>query len=224
LEQSDFKKQASILSLGSSSDEILASVLRIAIQYNKKNEPRVFDIGCGQGHLLQHLQRELKVSELMGCDYSDFQPGVKKTFKFFTHDCNTDLPNDIGNFDLIVCSEVIEHLENGRHFWRQIQKLLSSNGVAVLSTPNIESLTSLLSFVLRGHHSAFGGKAYPAHINPIASFDMKNMIAEAGLKLLDLYYIPNGRIPGMDIKWSSLLGKFSHRLIADNYVVIATKI
>lgn len=222
MNQQDSKKEASLLSLGSSSDEIVSSVAQLAIGHNQIANPRIFDIGCGQGHLLSLLQQKFPAATLMGCDYSDFSPGQQRPYQFFTHDCNRDFPENLGQFDVVVCSEVIEHLENGRHFWRQIARILKPGGVVIVSTPNIESITSILSFALRGYHSAFGGKAYPAHITAVSSMDMHHMIAEAGLQLKELRYIPNGRMPGLNIKWRSLLGKCAHRWFADNYVVVAS--
>jgi|GEM_PF-3086519 len=224
----ELKKQASLLSLGSSSDEILKAVLAHAVEHGPKNPSRIFDIGCGQGQLLELLKNHYPPAQLTGCDYTDFRSSTSNNkvplpFHFFTHDCNQHFPSNLEKFDLIVSSEVIEHIENGRHFWRQISEKLNVGGKAVVSTPNIECLTSLLSFIIRGHHSAFGGKAYPAHINPVSLFDMKNMIQEAGLSFERVYYIPNGRLPGTSLRWSTFFGNFSHRLFADNYLVVARK-
>lgn len=86
-----------------------------------------------------------------------------------------------GSINVIVASEVIEHLENPRSLLRDVARLLRPDGILVLTTPNNESIRSLLSLTTRGSFAAFGESSYPAHITPVLRIDLARVVDEAGL-------------------------------------------
>ena len=217
------RSHSSLLSLGSSSEQILNSVIE-TIQKLKIKQPRIFDVGCGQGELLGKLQNILNPIETVGCDYSNFESENRPKFTFFQHDCNLKLPNEDNSFDLVTSSEVIEHLENPRHFVRELGRVTKLNGYIVISTPNLESYTSIICFFVRGYHSAFGGKAYPAHITAVGAYDLANIIKEvSGLTLIETKFIPNGRIPGLKYYWHRLFPWLKGKRFSDNYLMVIKK-
>jgi 2-polyprenyl-3-methyl-5-hydroxy-6-metoxy-1,4-benzoquinol methylase len=143
-----------------------------------------------------------------------------KDVNFIQCDLNDDFGHYPGKFNIIVTSEVIEHIENPRHFLRQIDSLLHSNGHLLLSTPNIESITSILNFIIRGHHGAFGPRNYPAHITPLATWDIKNIVSEIpNLYIQQIYYIPNDHIPATTILWKDIFPWVAGKRFSQNYLV-----
>ena len=60
-----------------------------------------------------------------------------------------------GPFDAITAIEIIEHLENPWHFMRQCARLLKAGGRMILTTPNIDTPRSILSFVKYGTFKSF---------------------------------------------------------------------
>jgi 2-polyprenyl-3-methyl-5-hydroxy-6-metoxy-1,4-benzoquinol methylase len=223
-----FRKNASEESLGLSSEDILEDIISY-VKHSKSllslQTVNIFDVGCGTGDLLCEFKKHLKNATLTGCDYTDFKTLSDPSINFFQHDCNKDLPLETPEFDLVTSSEVIEHIENPRHFVRQLSSKLKKGGILIISTPNLESITSLLSFSLRGYHSAFGGKAYPAHITAVGAYDLTNMINETNqLKVLETHFVQNGRMPGMNVRWSSLFPFLKSKRFSDNYFIVAQKI
>ena len=89
-------------------------------------------------------------------------------------------------FDAIMASEIIEHLENPRHFAREICKLLKPGGRLILSTPNVENAGAKASFIRSGHFLWFNEKDYEGqgHITPLTQWQLKKSFAEAGLQFL----------------------------------------
>jgi len=70
----------------------------------------------------------------------------------FKLDLNTkmlSLPFMDNSVDLIICTEVLEHLSLGSPLLKEFSRILKSTGVAVISVPNIVSLKSRIK-VLRG--------------------------------------------------------------------------
>jgi len=56
-------------------------------------------------------------------------------------DLNTQkLPYQDASFDLVTCTEVIEHIEHYRETLREMFRILKPGGVLVVSTPNILNL------------------------------------------------------------------------------------
>src|SRR5260370_23953068 len=54
------------------------------------------------------------------------------------------------SFDLVFAVEVIEHVESPINFLRNIAQLLAPEGVAIITTPNVDSLPARAKFLLAG--------------------------------------------------------------------------
>ena len=48
-------------------------------------------------------------------------------------------PEATGAFAVVLAVEIIEHLENPYHFMRELERVLAPEGIAIITTPNIES-------------------------------------------------------------------------------------
>ena len=97
-------------------------------------------------------------------------------------DLNAPLPCPDASFDAIISTEVIEHLENPRAVFREFSRLLRPGGHLLLTTPNQESIRSLASLIVRGHHVAFLDESYPAHLTALVRRDMERLCLEARLR------------------------------------------
>ena len=213
------RSDASIQSLGSSSDLIIDAFVEKFLAQNFPKDVRILDVGCGQGHLLGKIKAH-GYENLTGCDYTDFSDRGMP-FHFFQQDCNQPFPSDLGAFDIILSSEVIEHLENPWQFIRHLKAQLKEGGTLMLSTPNPESLLSLLSLTLKGYYSSFGPREYPAHITPVCVWEMGNILTQAKFEAFHFHFIPNGRMPGSALRWNQVFPFLSGKRFSDNYLVMA---
>lgn len=89
-------------------------------------------------------------------------------------------------FGGVVASEIVEHLENPRHFIRQCRRLLGEHGVLVLSTPNLLNSGSIASFIRSGNFLWFSDNDYrtQGHITPVSPWQIQRCLSEAGFRML----------------------------------------
>jgi len=89
---------------------------------------RALDIGCRDGYWSERLKTKgYEVTSL------DIQPEYDKAL---VHDVEKGLPFDNCSFELIWCTEVIEHLTNPYYLLEEIDRVLKPGGLSILTTPN----------------------------------------------------------------------------------------
>lgn len=105
-----------------------------------KKSNSIIDLGCGQGSTLRIFRKLNKNALLTGIDFSDValenaRKRMKKDKKIKL--INSDLNNiDLAKekYDLVYCSQVLEHLSQSQKFLNSIYKSLKPNGSLVLCT------------------------------------------------------------------------------------------
>jgi 2-polyprenyl-3-methyl-5-hydroxy-6-metoxy-1,4-benzoquinol methylase len=98
---------------------------------------RILDCGCGDGSLLSVLTAHLRCREVHGIDVADNVPlhrsGV--AVQFHHHDLGKPVPAELyGQYDLVLCSEVIEHVSTDGVLIQNLTRLAKPGGWIVLST------------------------------------------------------------------------------------------
>jgi ubiquinone/menaquinone biosynthesis C-methylase UbiE len=107
---------------------------------------KVLDLSCGEGYGSFMLAEES--GEVIGIDIDEntirhaSMKYVKKNLEFIIGSM-LDIPIKDGKmFDVIVCFEAIEHIEDHDGLMKEVKRLLKSDGVFVVSTPNKKYLLS----------------------------------------------------------------------------------
>lgn len=174
----------------------------------------IADIGGGWGELSIALAPRAERVFLL-----DFSPPAADTLppnvKPVQADLNTGWPLPDEAVDFALSTEVIEHVENPRHFLRQMKRVTKPGGHLFVTTPNNHSLTSKVTFVLRGQHRLFQEAGYPAHITPLLRCDFERMAGELGLDLLGWYWSNHDTLPRL--RWRL---PFGGRLFSDSVGVL----
>lgn len=145
----------------------------------------VLDLAAGTGAMsLRLADFGYKVT---ATDYVPENFRLHGSVPFFAADLNDDFSQGReGQFDIIMASEIIEHLENPRHFARECFKLLKSGDKLVLSTPNVDCVASIVSAMRTGTFQWFGEANYnrDGHITPLTQWQIDKCFKEAGFTFL----------------------------------------
>ena len=100
---------------------------------------RVLDAGCGTAYG-SDLLATAGAAEVVGIDVADHvldsvRPRVAEAVRLDVADV-CQLPYDDGAFDLVVCFNVIEHLDYPRRALDELTRVLAADGLLLVSTPN----------------------------------------------------------------------------------------
>ena len=166
--------------------------------YLKKitTEGRVLDVGCAYGFMLERFP---DVFEKFGIDISDYAirearkrlPGV--TFKI--GNVEDELPFPEASFDIVICNDVIEHLENPDGALKNISKVLDRDGILFIKTPNLNWF--------RKKFFAYADKK-EHHISMFSRQTLSDLLVECGFKIIDRWTFTI--FPVFFLKFKSKLG------------------
>jgi 2-polyprenyl-3-methyl-5-hydroxy-6-metoxy-1,4-benzoquinol methylase len=135
---------------------------------------RVLDAGCGEGVLVEEYANRLAIE---GVDASYGSDRVRTASL-------TALPYDAGVFDLVLCLDVLEHLEfeAQRQALAEIVRVIRPGGEALLSVPNLAHLQSRLHFLVGGNLMRTASDRKHPGDRPVNEY--LRLAREAGLRLV----------------------------------------
>lgn len=100
----------------------------------------VIDCGCGTGHLLLAISKRYPHLTMTGTVFSEESINVSKMYnekaEFYKMDIYDIPQKENGKYDIVICSEVLEHLLYPNKAMLNLVDLLSDKGVIVLAVPN----------------------------------------------------------------------------------------
>ena len=170
------------------------------------------DVGCGAGLLAEPLAR--LGARVTGLDASPEVIAVARD-----HASRQGLAIDYragdvagleGEFALITCMEVIEHVADAATFVKALAKRLAADGLLVMSTPNATAWARLMMIVV-GEGSGQIPKGTHDFDKFISPERLKLLLTDAGLKCLDVE----------GIAWSPTRGLHLSDDVRLNYLVSA---
>lgn len=152
-------------------------------------DARVLDVGCGSGQLAK-LMRDSGFREIHGADWNapeSVSPDSLASYKQI--DLNEALLEDHidSKFDLIVCSDTLEHLERPARVLRSMQHLLKDTGSIYVTIPNCASLFQRISWLLTGNSFRYRTEKPGefGHIALLPSQVLKTLLNRAGLECVE---------------------------------------
>lgn len=136
----------------------------------------VVDCGCGDGSLLEAIRKAIPCGELHGMDIAGNVPANASAVVnlFRQQDLGMPIPQSLhGQYDLVVCSEVIEHVPNDNVVIENVANLLHERGLLVLTTQSGRMYKTELSL---------------GHLRHYAIEDLCRRIVDAGFRIEEAYH------------------------------------
>lgn len=183
------------------------------------------DLGSGPGAMadrLRGLGYDVLAADLSANGFVPEIPHVNVNFN------EPEFAAKLGRsaFALVTAIEVIEHVETPIGFLRNIRQLLAPGGVAVLTTPNVDSLPARFKFFLSGKIRTMDEHSEPTHISPVF-FDLlcRQYLPLAGLRLRQhLLYPPDGfQLSRKSVAWVMRLAAHAvhgESILGDNHILV----
>lgn len=142
---------------------------------------RILDVGCASGWFLSKVGEAFPKASLHGIDIYkeaiDFGKCMYPSMVFMAADAH-DIPYKKDSFDLVICTEVLEHVDNPKKVVMEIKRVLRKNGSAVIELDSGSVLFSVAWFVWR----RFRGKVWKgAHLHSFTPKKLEKMIEESGM-------------------------------------------
>jgi len=113
---------------------------------------RVLEIGCGAGGTLRWLKSTGRAAQTFGFEYVPEAAAKAAEIADAVESGDIEakgLPFE-GNFDLILCLDVLEHLRDPWAVVRQVRERLNPGGTLIISVPNVRHHSVTLPLLFGG--------------------------------------------------------------------------
>lgn len=144
-----------------------------------KTKLTIIDIGCGDGIYEKYLSKSaLNKVNIIGIDFSKKQ--LSKAKRYFNKTYCVDLdskktPLKSNSADLIICSEVLEHVFFPEKTIAEISRILKPGGHLIFTTPNVASLQTRLSLLVSGFSPMLNYIKNKEHIRFYSLVDLREL-------------------------------------------------
>ena len=141
------------------------------------------DLGCGDGR----LTAELHARSVTGADVSDVAlerarrrlPGAR----FVRIEPDAPLPFADGEFDLVLCTETIEHVRDVQLLLSELRRVLRPGGELALTTPAHSRLTAL-RLAIAGWEREF--QPLSPHLRFFTRRSLRGLLGDMGFEVVEL--------------------------------------
>ena len=181
----------------------------------------VLEIGCGSGELGRRALEEGYASTYTGVELSTNAAEIARQFLTSVHcgdieKLNIDLSGD--GFDLVICSEVLEHLVDPWKIVSDLFRRIKPGGLIAASSPNIAHFAIIRELLKGRFEYSMSGPMDLTHLRWFTPDGFKGMFADAGFDIITSEPLTPLRIKARIIN-SLTAGRLRHLLYTQNYIV-----
>ena len=165
------------------------------IEFIKKHfagcgDPRILDVGCGDGLFLEMAigafprRRHWGVDADIDNEQLVVKTGLAERADIFCRDIyDARFFDEPEFFDVITCFDVLEHLHMPQAFFRHARTLLTPNGIVMLSFPNVQ-----LGYRMRDIKRIGIPDTDKTHAYLATPDGWRQMVHDMGWRVLDSWY------------------------------------
>lgn len=144
----------------------------------------VMEIGANHGHVAEEIRK--LGNRVTAIDFPEVVKIGKKKYPqlhWYGLDVNENFAYDLfdPDYDVIVASEIIEHLLDADHFLKECISLLKPGGKILLTTPNVARPANVVQMLVGNHvRGFFHDEEKPMHIRFYTAWTLKALLARHG--------------------------------------------
>lgn len=146
-------------------------------------EGRLLDVGAGEGPWRDLLSRSVEYVAVDIDSSSEF--GIERQHGMHYYDGNT-LPFESNSFDVILCTEVVEHVREPQEFLKELNRVLRQDGKLILTVPWSARVHHIPNDYSRFSRFGLNKNLIAAHFCEIEIFERGNDVAAIANKLVVL--------------------------------------
>ena len=160
------------------------NLIRVLEKYVKK-EDEILDIGCGAGAIDFFLANrgfkvtgiDISTNAIEMCKKSSHALEFESQLKFAR--INFPIQDIAEKFNLILCSEVLEHLKDDKIAVEKAYKMLCNGGISIFSVPSKNAPLYKI-----GYTDKFDKRV--GHLRRYSQTEFKTLIVDAGFEILEI--------------------------------------
>lgn len=156
-------------------------IFKSLIRSNGKSPQTILEVGCAAGHICGLLAKLFPHAQVVGVDI--FQPAIKAARRRFPKllfkvaDAHR-LPFSANSFDLVICSETIEHLVRPDQALHEMSRVVKPTGLCLIE---MDSGSLLFRWVWYFWTRWGRGKVWSdSHLHPFTPGKLEQLIAKNG--------------------------------------------
>lgn len=159
--------------------------LNVVLSFIPDIPKKILDVGCASGWFISEIAKKNPKTQCYGVDIYGraIEYGEKNypNIKFSLADAHV-LPFKKDSFDLVICTEVLEHLDNPQDALMEIRRVLKKGATAIIELDSASLLFSITWFIWR----KFYGKVWnDSHLHSFNIKKLERMILNCGFEILD---------------------------------------
>ena len=113
-----------------------------------KTAKRILDIGCGSGALGRHIKQYISC-EIVGVTYAKAEAALASQWldRVIIEDINNFNSSELGQFDCVICSHILEHLYQPEELLKKLYQNLTYQSLLIVALPNVLHWKQRLEFI-----------------------------------------------------------------------------
>lgn len=154
-----------------------------AIIESGSSPKKIIDVGCASGWFISEISKKFPKAKCFGIDiYKDAIDFGKKKYRKINFKCADaqSIPFKNSTFDVVICCEVLEHVENPKKTLLEIKRILKNDGTAVME---IDSGNFLFKIIWYWWTNLRKGVWRDSHIHQFDVSKLEKLFSKTGFKI-----------------------------------------
>src|SRR5260221_1082153 len=149
------------------------------------NQPKtILDVGCASGWFLSQVQKKFPKAQCYGIDIYEQAIAYGKRLYPTIHFARANaqkLPYSSEKFDIVISTEVLEHVDDPKHVLLEIKRVLKKGGYGVIELDSGSVLFSISWYLWR----KFSGKVWnDSHLHSFNVKKLGHLMEDCGFRII----------------------------------------